>query len=69
MRKEKDFMGVVELDDSFPFGINTMRAMQNFNFNDEVMHPSIFKALLEVKKACAVANEHGSQLTYCQLCA
>jgi len=56
MRKEKDFMGVVELDDSFPFGINTMRAMQNFNFNDEVMHPSIFKALLEVKKACAVSN-------------
>ncbi|HSW60124.1 MAG TPA: aspartate ammonia-lyase [bacterium] len=56
MRKEKDFLGVVELDDSFPFGINTMRAMQNFNFNDEVMHPSIFKALLEVKKACAVAN-------------
>jgi aspartate ammonia-lyase len=56
MRKEKDFLGVVELDDSFPFGINTMRAMQNFNFNDEVMHPSIFKALLEVKKACAVSN-------------
>lgn len=56
MRKEKDFLGAVELDDSFPFGINTMRAMQNFNFNDEVMHPSIFKALLEVKKACAVSN-------------
>ncbi len=56
MRKEKDFLGVVELDDSFPFGINTMRAMQNFNFNNDVMHPSIFKALLEVKKACAVSN-------------
>ncbi|HRZ80310.1 MAG TPA: lyase family protein, partial [bacterium] len=56
MRKEKDFLGTVELDDSFPFGINTMRAMQNFNFSDEVMHPSIFKALIEVKKACAVSN-------------
>ncbi|HPS31862.1 MAG TPA: aspartate ammonia-lyase, partial [bacterium] len=56
MRKEKDFLGIIELDDNFPFGINTKRAMQNFNFNDEVMHPSIFKALIEVKKACAVAN-------------
>lgn len=56
MRHEKDFLGTVELNDSFPFGINTMRAMQNFNFSEEVMHPSIFKALIEVKKGCAISN-------------
>jgi aspartate ammonia-lyase len=57
MRKEKDMIGEVELDESFPFGINTFRAIENFSFNDEIIHSSIFKALIEVKKACAISNQ------------
>ena len=56
MRIEKDFLGNVELNDSFPFGINTWRALQNFSFSEERVDASIFKALLEVKKACCIAN-------------
>ena len=56
MRIEKDFLGNVELGDSFPFGINTWRALQNFSFSEERMDVSIFRALIEVKKACCIAN-------------
>ncbi len=56
MRIEKDFLGTVELEDSFPFGINTWRALKNFSFSEERMDVSIFKALIEVKKACCIAN-------------
>jgi len=56
MRIEKDFLGTVELDDNFPFGINTWRALENFSFSKDCMDVSIFRALIEVKKACGIAN-------------
>lgn len=56
MRIEKDFLGAIELDDNYPFGINTWRALYNFSFSEEIMDVSIFKALIEVKKACCIAN-------------
>ena len=56
MRKEQDFLGEVILRDDFPFGINTFRAMNNFNFSDKKTNKFLFKSLLEVKKACAIAN-------------
>jgi len=56
MRIEKDFLGTVELDDNFAFGINTFRALENFAFSKDHMDVSIFKALIEVKKACCIAN-------------
>jgi len=56
MRIEKDFLGTVELDDDFPFGINTWRALENFAFSKDCMDVSIFRALIEVKKACSIAN-------------
>ncbi len=56
MRIEKDFLGDVELADDFPFGIHTHRACENFGFSDDRLRKDIFQALIQVKKAAALAN-------------
>ena len=56
MRKEEDFLGKVELPDSFPFGIHTYRAVNNFAFSDDRIRPDLFLALIQVKRAAALAN-------------
>lgn len=56
MRIETDFIGSVELPDDFPFGIHTFRAMHNFAFSAERIRGDLFAALVEVKKAAALAN-------------
>ncbi len=56
MRKEKDFLGEVELPDDFPFGIHTFRASRNFAFSHERIRADLFRALIQVKQAAARAN-------------
>ena len=58
LRKEHDFVGEMELPDENYYGIQTMRAIENFNISGiPVMHYPVFvKALAEVKKACAQTN-------------
>lgn len=58
MRQEKDALGTMELPDDAYYGIQTVRAISNFDvspktFND---YPNVVRALAEVKKACALAN-------------
>ena len=56
MRTETDFLGEMQLEDDWLFGIHTRRAAHNFAFSGERLRPDIFAALIEVKKAAAVAN-------------
>lgn len=56
MRIETDFLGEVVLPDDYPFGIHTWRGTENFAFSSERMRADIFAALVQVKKAAAVAN-------------
>lgn len=56
MRIETDFIGTVELPDDFPFGIHTFHAMHNFAFGPDRIRGDLFGALVEVKKAAALAN-------------
>ena len=56
MRQERDFLGEVTLPDDYPFGIHTHRAASNFAFSDETIDPDLFFALIQVKKAAAIAN-------------
>lgn len=58
MRTEKDALGQLELPGDSYYGIQTLRAMSNFDvsmrtFND---YPQVVRAMAEVKKACALAN-------------
>ncbi|MBN2363904.1 aspartate ammonia-lyase [candidate division WOR-3 bacterium] len=56
MRKEKDFLGEIELPDDYPFGIHTRRAEINFRFSDAKMREDLFRSVITVKSACAEAN-------------
>lgn len=56
MRYEKDFLGDAALPEDFPFGIHTFRAMENFSFSKDKIREDLFLALVQVKKAAAIAN-------------
>lgn len=51
MRKEKDFLGEVEIADDYLYGIHSVRARQNFP-NQSPFHKEWFQAVGEVKLAC-----------------
>lgn len=57
-RKEHDFIGELEIDDSVYYGIQTFRAMENFHITNERLSdfPIFVNALAQVKKAAALAN-------------
>lgn len=57
-RKEHDFLGEKELPDNLYYGIQTTRAIENFNISGIPFshYPVFIKSLAEVKKACAQTN-------------
>ena len=58
LRIEKDFLGEKEIDSSKYYGIQTLRAKENFNITktDISLFPNFIKSLAKVKKACALTN-------------
>lgn len=55
MRTEQDILGEVHLDDSCYYGINTFRALDNFNLTEKSTDLSLIHAMVTVKKAAATA--------------
>lgn len=57
-RIEKDFLGERELPDDVYYGVQTLRAKENFHITGlpMSMEPAMVKALAYVKKAAAMAN-------------
>ena len=56
-RIEKDSMGEVELPESALYGPQTQRALNNFTISDQRMDIRFIRALLQIKRAAAVANQ------------
>ncbi|WP_123040188.1 aspartate ammonia-lyase [Cohnella candidum] len=56
-RIEKDFLGEKEVPLEAYYGIQTMRAVDNFPITGVPIHPELLWALAHVKKAAARANE------------
>ena len=56
MRKEHDFLGEMEVPDDVYYGVQTLRARENFNITGEKLDPDFIKAMAIVKKAAAMAN-------------
>lgn len=56
MRRENDFLGDLDITTDRLYGINTMRALDNFSISRLTMPPLFIKALAEVKLACARTN-------------
>jgi len=56
MRREKDFLGNREIDADVYYGIQTVRAQENFAVTGYCPHREMILALAVVKKAAALAN-------------
>ncbi|WP_240344008.1 aspartate ammonia-lyase [Paenibacillus sp. SYP-B3998] len=55
-RIEKDFLGEKQVPSEAYYGIQTIRAIENFPITGVTIHTELITALAEVKKACALAN-------------
>lgn len=58
-RKEHDFIGELEIDDSVYYGVQTFRALENFHMTGRRFkdYPFFVKAFAQIKKAAALANK------------
>lgn len=63
-RKEHDFLGELEIPNELYYGVQTFRAVENFNITGITLHhePKLIKALGWVKKAAALANRDSGVL-------
>jgi len=62
MRKEHDFLGEMEIPDEVYYGVQTMRAMENFHITGEHLDTDFIIAVATVKKAAALANMETGRL-------
>ncbi|UII57073.1 aspartate ammonia-lyase [Cytobacillus spongiae] len=56
MRTEKDFLGTKEVPAEAYYGIQTLRAVENFPITGYRIHEELIKAMAVVKKSAALAN-------------
>lgn len=62
LRVEKDFLGSKEVPVDAYYGIQTLRAVENFPITGYRIHDELIRAMATVKKAAAVANMEIRQL-------
>ncbi|PFP29072.1 aspartate ammonia-lyase [Bacillus sp. AFS073361] len=62
VRIEKDFLGEKEVPVNAYYGIQTLRAVENFPITGYTIHEELIKALALVKKAAALANMETKRL-------
>lgn len=55
-RIEKDQIGNLEINASALYGIHTQRSLQNFKLSSATTSHKLIKAMVTVKKACAISN-------------
>ena len=62
MRTERDSIGSINLPDGAYYGVQSMRAKENFPMTGRLMHPYMIESLVVIKKAAAIANQRAGQL-------
>jgi len=55
-RVERDSIGTKHVPEDVYYGVQTMRAAENFNITGLTMHPEIINSLAYIKKAAAITN-------------
>jgi len=61
-RTEVDMLGEKQVPEDVYYGINTARALENFNITGRTVNSDLILAMVLVKKAAAMANMHLKQL-------
>lgn len=59
MRTEHDFLGEMNVPDNVYYGVQTMRAMENFHITGEHLDPDFIQAMAIVKKS-SCSRQHGN---------
>ena len=62
MRKEHDFIGELEVPEDVYYGVQTMRAIDNFHITGQTIDPDFIQSIAMVKKASALANMETGRL-------
>ena len=62
MRTEHDSIGSINLPDNAYYGVQSMRAKENFPMTGQLMHPYMVDSLVVIKKAAAIANQRAGTL-------
>lgn len=62
VRVEKDFLGTKEVPNDAYYGIQTLRAVENFPITGYRVHEEMIMALAMIKKAAALANKDNKRL-------
>lgn len=74
MRKERDFLGEVNISEDAYYGISTQRAKENFNISNKSTHIELIYAVVIIKKAAAITNYENKEIdetlknAICQSC-
>ncbi len=55
-RVEKDSIGVKDVPENVYYGVQSLRAAENFHITGLTMHPEIINSLAYIKKAAAITN-------------
>ncbi len=55
-RKETDSIGTKRIPQEAYYGVQSLRAQENFSITGSHLHPEMIKSLARLKKACALAN-------------
>jgi aspartate ammonia-lyase len=63
MRTERDSLGELQLPEDAYYGIQTLRAVQNYPISGLRPHPTFIRSYALLKKACALANERAGALS------
>lgn len=61
-RIEKDLLGEARIDDSKYYGINTERALKNFNIESKPVNLKLIREIALIKKAAAIVNHRLKKL-------
>ena len=57
MRLESDSIGTKELPVDVYYGVQSLRALENFPITGTRLHPEMIRSLALLKEACAIANK------------
>ena len=63
-RLERDCIGEKQIPADAYYGIQSLRALENFSISGSRMHPEMIRSLALVKKACAIANAQAGVLDH-----
>ena len=61
-RSESDSIGTKSVPRDAYYGVQSLRAFENFHITGQTTHPTMIRSLAYIKKACALANGRAGAL-------